>query len=109
MFHSMLNYLQITWTRGLFESGVGQVYLLPVIIQRRLGAEIPGLVDVLKLPEDVYAGKYIHDDVHKSQLYTDTLSTQHIHKQSAKCSGNVRSRCRHSNLIAQTDKQYKFK
>lgn len=58
-----------------------QVYLLPVIIQRRLGAEVPGLVDVLELPEDIYAGKYIHDDAHKSQLNTDTLSTQHIHKQ----------------------------
>lgn len=53
-------------------------YLLPMVIPRRLRAEVSSVVDVLKLPEDVHAGQYIHDDVHKSQLNTVTPSTQHI-------------------------------
>lgn len=49
-----------------------------MIVQRRLGAEIPCVVDVLELSEDVDAWKYIHGDIHKSQLCTETQNKQHI-------------------------------
>lgn len=51
-----------------------------MVVQRRLGAEIPSVVDVLELSEDVDAWKYIHGDIHKSQLCTETQDKQHIQK-----------------------------
>lgn len=63
-------------------------YLLPVVIPRRLRAEISRVVDVLEFSEDVHAGQYIHGDVHKSQLNTEPPSTQHIqYKISGFCGG----------------------
>lgn len=48
---------------------------MPVVIPGRLRAEISGVVDVLKLSEDVHAGQYIHGDV--SQVTVKQHSTTH--------------------------------